>query len=72
MNTLNDFSWELLFIQIFIFGIFAFWIYCMIDLLRHDFQGNVKSKWVFILLFLPFLGCLLYITFGMDKKIKRQ
>lgn len=57
------------------------WIWILIaiisDLFRdHQLSGVAKAVWVFFLVFLPFLGCLLYLIVrgsGMrDRTIKAQ
>ncbi|HEY2055002.1 MAG TPA: SHOCT domain-containing protein [Solirubrobacterales bacterium] len=62
------------------FLLFA-WIWILItifgDLFRdHETSGIVKAVWVFFLIFLPFLGALLYLIIrgnGMrDRTIKQQ
>jgi hypothetical protein len=43
----------------------------LISVLINDFRGNDKVMWVLIIIFLPFLGSLLYFLIGRDKRIKR-
>ena len=43
----------------------------LISVLMNDFQGNEKIIWVLIIIFLPFLGSLLYFLIGRDKRIMR-
>jgi hypothetical protein len=43
----------------------------LISVLMNDFRGNDKVMWVLIIIFLPFLGSLLYFLIGRDKRIKR-
>lgn len=79
--TLADISFGegLLFILEF-FLLFAwFWILIMVilDLFRdHELSGVAKAVWVFFLIFLPFLGVLLYLIIrgsGMhDRTLKEQ
>ena len=43
----------------------------LISVLMNDFRGNDKVMWVLIIIFLPFLGSLLYFLIGRDKRINR-
>lgn len=43
----------------------------LISALMNDFPGNEKIIWVLIILFLPFLGSVLYFLIGRDKRINR-
>ena len=43
----------------------------LISVLMNDFRGNDKVMWVLIIIFLPFLGSLVYFLIGRDKRIKR-
>jgi hypothetical protein len=43
----------------------------IISVLRNDFQGNDKIIWVLIILFLPFLGAILYFMIGKNRRIKK-
>lgn len=74
MNTLiNDFSYGLFFWQLLILTIIPFtglWIYCLIDLVRNKFEENDKIIWVLILMFIPFIGSILYLFIGRKKKLK--
>ncbi|WP_442795149.1 PLDc N-terminal domain-containing protein [Pelobium manganitolerans] len=39
-------------------------IICLISVLRHDFKNNDKLIWVIIIVFIPFLGSILYLLIG--------
>jgi len=43
----------------------------LISVLTSEFQGNDKIMWVLIILFLPFLGSVLYFLIGRDRRINR-
>ncbi len=43
----------------------------LISVLMNDFQGNDKIMWVLIIIFLPFLGSVLYFLIGRDRRINR-
>ncbi len=51
--------------------IFLLPLLALISALMNDFQGNEKILWVLIILFLPFLGSVLYFVIGRDKRISR-
>ena len=51
--------------------IFLIPLLALISVLMNDFQGNEKIMWVLIIIFLPFLGSLLYFLIGRDKRINR-
>jgi len=74
-----DFGEGLLFILEFFLLVAWFWILITIigDLFRdHETSGVVKAVWVFFLIFLPFLGVLIYLIVrgnGMrDRTIQAQ
>ena len=41
----------------------------LLSVLMNNFHGNEKIIWVLIIIFLPFLGSLLYFLIGRDKRI---
>ena len=43
----------------------------LIDIVRNDFDGNNKLLWVLIVIFLPFLGSILYFAIGRDQRHRR-
>jgi hypothetical protein len=43
----------------------------LISVLTNEFRGNEKIMWVLIIIFLPFLGSVLYVLIGRDKRITR-
>ena len=43
-------------------------ISALIDILRSEFKGNNKIVWVLVVIFLPFLGSLLYFGLGRSQK----
>lgn len=43
----------------------------LISAITSEFQGNDKIMWVLIILFLPFLGSILYFLIGRDRRINR-
>ena len=40
----------------------------LISVLKNDFKGNDKIIWVLLIIFLPFLGALLYFLVGRGRK----
>jgi hypothetical protein len=48
--------------------IFLIPLFALISALTGDFQGNEKILWVLIILFLPFLGSLLYFLIGIKQR----
>ncbi len=49
---------------------FLFPLFALIDILSSDFETNDKLMWVIVVLFLPFLGSILYFIIGIKKKKK--
>ena len=56
---------------LFIFFIILLPLIALISVLMNDFRGNDKIMWVLIIIFLPFLGSILYFLIGRDKRITR-
>ena len=54
-----------------IFFIILLPLLALISVLMNDFRGNDKVMWVLIIIFLPFLGSLLYFLIGRNKRINR-
>ncbi|MCK4880916.1 MAG: PLDc N-terminal domain-containing protein [Bacteroidales bacterium] len=51
--------------------IFLLPLLALISVLMNDFPGNEKVIWVLIIIFLPFLGSLLYFLIGRGNRISR-
>jgi hypothetical protein len=51
--------------------IFLIPLLALISALMSDFPGNEKILWVLIILFLPFLGSVLYFLIGRNQRISR-
>ena len=48
---------------------FALWIWMLIDCLTNNgIQGPEKVAWVLVIIFLPFLGSLIYLFVGRPKR----
>jgi len=69
-NSINIFSFGLFFWQATLLISIVLLIYCLIDVLKSFFNGNDKIIWVLVILFLPFVGSLLYLFIGRKQKIR--
>ena len=48
---------------------FALWIWMLIDCLTNNgIQSSEKVAWVLVIIFLPFLGSLIYLFVGRPKR----
>jgi hypothetical protein len=56
-------------ILLFVLFIILLPIMALISVLMNEFKGNDKIMWVLIIIFLPFLGSLLYFMIGRGKRI---
>ena len=46
------------------------WLWALIDVLRNDFKDSVtKVIWLIAIIFVPFLGALLYLLIGRRQRI---
>lgn len=51
---------------------FIIWLLVLIDILKHDFKGqNTKLVWLLAVIFLPFLGFILYLLIGRSQRLNR-
>ncbi|TFH26359.1 MAG: hypothetical protein E4H10_07210 [Bacteroidia bacterium] len=71
MTFLFFFGLGILMTLFIIFFVILLPIIALISVLMNDFRGNDKILWVLIIIFLPFLGSLLYFLIGRDKRINR-
>jgi hypothetical protein len=60
--------------ELFIVGLFGLvpvilLVIAMVDILRNNFQGYDKVVWVLVVIFIPFIGSILYLTIGKNQKI---
>jgi hypothetical protein len=51
--------------------IFLLPLLALISALMGEFPGNEKILWVLIIIFLPFLGSVLYFLIGTGQRIRR-
>lgn len=60
-----------------IFGLFALaclalWIWALLDIVKSDFKDqNGKLIWCLLVIFLPFVGTILYFAIGREQKVNR-
>ncbi|WP_336068572.1 PLDc N-terminal domain-containing protein [Mesoflavibacter sp. CH_XMU1404-2] len=69
-KIINDFSIGLFIWQAFILLSIGLWIYCLIDIFKNKFAQNDKLIWILLVLLIPFIGSLLYLSIGKNKKLK--
>ncbi|WP_179314844.1 PLDc N-terminal domain-containing protein [Winogradskyella undariae] len=69
-NLINDFSIGLFIWQALVLLSIGLWIYCLIDILKNKFVQNDKLIWILVVIFIPFIGSLLYLFIGKNKKMK--
>ncbi|WP_084421365.1 PLDc N-terminal domain-containing protein [Algoriphagus vanfongensis] len=58
-------------IVLFLIGIlyFGLWLYCIVDVIRSDFRDpNMKLIWILILIFVQFIGSIIYLAVGKTTK----
>ena len=69
---MDDFSlWDLM-VSMFWFMLLVAWIWLLISILRDIFRdrelsGGAKAMWVLLLVFLPWLGTLMYLIFRATR-----
>ncbi|WP_087562999.1 PLDc N-terminal domain-containing protein [Polaribacter sp. SA4-10] len=71
-NLINDFSIGLFVWQTLILLSIGLWIYCLIDILKNKFLQNDKLIWILVVIFIPFIGSLMYLFIGKNKKLKLE
>ncbi|ARV07959.1 hypothetical protein BTO04_02510 [Polaribacter sp. SA4-10] len=69
---MNDFSIGLFVWQTLILLSIGLWIYCLIDILKNKFLQNDKLIWILVVIFIPFIGSLMYLFIGKNKKLKLE
>ncbi len=59
---LGDF-WGNFFLLLIFLPLVMLWAFALVDIFkRHDMSGGSKALWVAVVIFLPFLGALIYIA----------
>jgi uncharacterized membrane protein len=48
------------------------WLIALIDILRSDFTGNDKLIWLLVIIFIPFIGPIVYFIVGRKQKIRTK
>jgi hypothetical protein len=61
-------TWQLLMILLGVLLLLLFPLMALISVLKNEFKGNDKIIWVLLIIFLPFLGALLYFLVGRGRK----
>lgn len=69
-TVLNDTSYALLSWQILIFLAIGIGIYVLIDILKSSFKKNDIIIWILVVLLIPILGSILYLSIGKKQKLK--
>lgn len=46
-------------------------VFALISIIRNEFEGNNKLLWVIVVIFIPYLGSILYFLIGRNKKLRR-
>ncbi|WP_291965678.1 PLD nuclease N-terminal domain-containing protein [Maribacter sp.] len=69
MSIPAGFSFTLSIWQTFAILALFVWVYCLVDIVRHEFKNNSKTTWLLIVFFLPILGSVLYLSTGKSKRI---
>jgi uncharacterized membrane protein YhaH (DUF805 family) len=62
--------WQLILI-VFALICLLFPVLALISIIKNEFKDNDKLIWVIVVLFLPFLGAILYFLLGRPKRIKK-
>ena len=63
---------ELILIFLLFAAIFLSPLIALISVLRNQFQGNDKIVWVLVIIFLPFLGSVLYFLIGRARRLRKD
>ena len=50
-------------------AVFGCWLWALIDCLQGNFDGNDKIVWLLVIIFVPFIGSLLYLGIGRSRKV---
>jgi hypothetical protein len=57
----------------FLISLFAlvFWVWCIIDIVKGEFKSDTdKIVWLLLVILLPFIGSVLYVTLGRRQKVE--
>ena len=65
VNNLQGFEWVIVLIP------FMLWCLVLVDIIRSDFKDNTtKIIWLLIIIFIPFVGVILYPLLSSNQKLK--
>ncbi|NRB63214.1 MAG: PLDc N-terminal domain-containing protein [Saprospiraceae bacterium] len=54
-------------------GLVAVWFFSLLDIIRSDFTGqHDKLIWLLVIILIPFIGTILYLTIGRAQKNVHQ
>jgi len=57
-------------VLLFFVGGFIFWLWAFVDILKSQFKGGSdKIVWLLVVLFIPFVGVILYFLIGRNQKV---
>jgi len=63
---------EILVLLLFTGAPLVFWIWDIVDIIKSCFKDDSgKVVWLLVVLLLPFLGLILYLTIGRGQKVTR-
>jgi hypothetical protein len=58
-------------IILFYISLIILWIVALVNCLKNNLDVNLKIIWVLVIIFIPFLGSILYLTIGKNQRIKQ-
>jgi hypothetical protein len=58
-------------IIIFYLALILLWVSALVSCLKSSLDANLKIIWVLVIIFLPFIGALLYFIVGRPQPIKQ-
>jgi hypothetical protein len=53
-----------------VLGVLALVAWSFVDILRSDFPGGEKAVWLVLVWLMPFVGAVLYIAIGRNRRHK--
>ncbi len=48
---------------------FVFWIWALVDILKHEFTGSNKLIWLLAVIMVPMIGMILYWFIGREQRL---
>ncbi len=49
-------------------AVLAIWIWAVVDLLKRDLSGKELTKWLAIVMIIPIIGLILYLSTGRKNR----